>query len=181
MLAKDRILLVSPDDVKAESQINYNCDDGVVSQCIKTAQEMYLKEIIGKSLLDRLKLLVYNSINLYDDSIESPENFEYKECLDDYIMPYLTAKANSEICIQISLKIRNVGVSQDSDTNIQAAQLENVKYLRKYYETLVCDKATELSQWLSKSSLEEIKDNPCDCGKNNLVGRRFANTDLFLG
>lgn len=167
-------LLVSPSDVKAGSYIDYNVSDGMIGPAIRTAQDTYLREIIGDALLDKLMQLEYNAIIHEDPSMDSME--EYKYLLETYVQPYLIAKTQVEILLPISLEIRNAGVVQKYDTNIQAAQLSNISRLRKYYETQAIDKANRMVTYLNeaKDLFPELK---CTC--NNGLKLR-ANTGLHI-
>lgn len=178
-------MLTSPDAVKAESQINYNVDDNVIGASIRTAQSLYLQEIIGSELLKKLQLLVFNAINKNEDNIDDDENAIYKDLLDDYVEPLLIAQTLMETCVPISMKIRNIGVSQDNDYNIVSAQLTAVKELRDYYETHCDHLATRLSQYLchNKELFPELSAEDCGCGifiKPSL-GKEYGNTGLWLG
>lgn len=174
----NKIFLVSPNDVKAASEINYNVDDTQVARAIRVAQNTYLREIIGDTLLSKLQELIE------DGTIGESIYKQYAELCDIYCSEYLIAKANAEICIPISLKIRNVGVAQDSDTNINAAALEGIKELRRYYETEACEKANRLIDYLkeNRDSFPELKGTECVCGVNNGADlRKRANINLYLG
>lgn len=180
------IMLLAPDTVKGASDINFNVDDSAISSAIRTAQNVHLQDIIGSELLKKLQSLIMQAIDEEGTGIDAKEYEEYKTLLDEYIEPYLIAKTQVEICLPISLKIRNIGVSQDSDTNINGSALENIKYLRDNYETSACEYATRLSQYLcsNKSAFPEldVKTNGCKCGfVKPKIGKRFANTKLWLG
>lgn len=170
----NKIYLVSPDDVKAASNINYNVDDGDVASAIRTAQNIYLRDIIGDNLLNALQEMVSGG------TLE--ENPAYEELLNDYISEYLTYKACVEITVPISLKIRNIGVSQDYDTNVQAAQLRNIAEIADYYETQAIDKANRMIDFIIKNraAFPEI-DTVCTCGQEPPHLQKRANTNLYLG
>ena len=169
----NKIYLVSPDDVKAASNINYNVDDGDVASAIRTAQNIYLRDIIGDNLLEAVQGMV--SGNTLSD------NPAYETLLDDYISEYLTYKACVEMCIPISFKLRNIGVSQDYDTNIQAAQIRNIAEVADYYETQAIDKANRMIDFLldNRDAFPEL-DVHCVCGHEPDL-RKKANTNLYLG
>lgn len=173
----NKVFLISPDDVKAKSQINYNVDDGTVGTAIRDAQSIYLREIIGDKLLERLQEMVV------DDSIDAEENAAYLDLLDNYITEFLSYKANVEICMPISMKIRNIGVSQDSDTNITAAQLNNIEHVRDYYETQACDKANRMICFLleNKKAFPELENCGCGHGCKSPNLNKQVNTNLWLG
>ena len=169
----NKIFLVSPDDVKAASNINYNVDDGDVSSAIRTAQNIYLRDIIGDRLLEAIQDMVSG-----DTLSEHPA---YEELLDNYISEYLTYKACVEVCVPISIKIRNIGLSQDFDANIQAAQLRNIAEVADYYETQAIDKCNRMIDFLlqNRSAFPEL-DMHCTCGEEPNLKKR-ANTQLYLG
>lgn len=170
----NKIFLVSPEDVKAASNINYNVDDGDVASAIRTAQNIYLRDIIGDNLLETLQEMVSGGT--------IGDNAAYEELLDNYVSEYLIFKACVEITVPISLKIRNMGITQDYDTNVQAAQLMNIAELADYYETQAIDKANRLIDFIIKNraAFPEI-DTVCTCGQEppHLIKR--ANTNLYLG
>ena len=169
----NKIFLVSPDDVKAASNINYNVDDGDVSSAIRTAQNIYLRDIIGDRLLEAIQDMVSG-----DTLSEHPA---YEELLDNYISEYLTYKACVEVCVPISIKIRNIGLSQDFDANIQAAQLRNIAEVADFYETQAIDKCNRMIDFLlqNRSAFPEL-DMHCTCGEEPNLKKR-ANTQLYLG
>lgn len=172
----NKIFLVSPDDVKAASNINYNVNDSDVASAIRTSQNIYLRDIIGDNLLEALQEMVSGG------TITSAENSAYLELLDNYVSEYLIYKANVEITVPISLKIRNIGISQDYDSNIAAAQLENIEKLADYYETQADDKQNRMIDFLieNKSAFPELEIY-CPCGKKAPCLKKTANTKLYLG
>ena len=172
----NKIYLVSPDDVKAASNINYNVDDGDTASAIRTAQNIYLRDIIGDHLLESLQEMVSAG------TINDNSNAAYLELLDNYVSEFLTYKACVEICVPISLKIRNIGISQDYDSNIQASQLSNIAELANYYETQACDKANRMIDFLvaNRSAFPEL-DIRCSCGQHAPCLKKKANTNLYLG
>ena len=170
----NKIYLVSPDDVKAASNINYNVDDGDVASAIRTSQNIYLRDIIGDNLLESLQEMVSGGT--------LSANTAYEELLDNYVTEYLIYKACVEICVPISLKLRNIGISQDYDSNIQASQLSNIAELANYYETQACDKANRMIDFLvaNRSAFPEL-DIRCSCGQHAPCLKKKANTNLYLG
>lgn len=179
-------LLVSPNTIKRDSMVNYNVEEKDVCYAIRNAQEIYLKEIIGCRLLKKLKELVYNSINEIEPNIDSEECAIYNELLYDYVVPYLTYKTQVEMVDTITFNMRNIGVSKDSDINIQTQQDNVLNALKMRLETFVNEAANYLSKYLCKykSDYPELsEESECNCGETcgNLVGETFANTNLWLG
>lgn len=184
------VMLISPDVVKRTGELNYNVDDTVIGSAIRSAQNIYLKDVIGTALLERIQELVWNSIQESDimptsngNSIDDPENEMYKVLLDEYIENVLVYKCLVEITTRISFKIRNVGVSQNSEENINASSLSDIKYIKNGYETLFCDALNRMMDFLenNKAAFPEI-DSKCACSKTKpRLNERYANTGLYLG
>ena len=176
-------MLISPAKIKEMSLTNINLDDVDLAASIRVSQKVYLRDVIGDALLEKIQQLVYNAIKGLTPTINDPENAMYKTLLDDYIKNVLAYKAVCEVCARISLKIRNIGVSKNSDTNIQAAQLSEIQSLRSEYETYFNDAANRMIDFLkaNKDSFEEIV-NDCPCGKKlPRLNAKYANNGLWLG
>lgn len=177
------VMFISPNSIKANGLINYNVDDTTIGYAIRNAQNIYLIEIIGSRLFSRLKQLIYNAIASLPDNIDEPENAEYAILLDEFIEPYLIARVTVDSLIPLSYKMRNIGVSKDSDTNIAQASIEELKYLINWNNTQVAEYATRLSKYLceNKDVFEEL-DDKCGCGGNYpILGHKYANVPLYLG
>lgn len=183
---KKKVMLVGPDAVKSGSYVNYNVDDGVIGASIREGQEIHLQSIIGSNLLYRLQELVYNSLKGNADSIDDDENEIYKTLLDDYVEPYMVNKVQALICVPVSFKVRNLGVSKNSDTNTNAPTLQEVMAVQKRYNTMAARYATYLSKFLCihRSELPELDEgNTCGCGDfvKPVIGKMFVETGLVLG
>lgn len=177
------VMFISPDDVKVIGLVNYNVQDDTIGFAIRTSQEVYLQEIIGTLLYHRLQELVYNAIVGAEDNIDGFENTEYAVLLEEFIEPYLTAKTAVEVLMPLTFKIRNIGLSKDSDENIDAAYMDDLKEVINYYSTHVAEYAKRLSKYLceNKELFVELTDG-CNCGGNDaLLGYKFVNTPLYLG
>lgn len=173
-----KVLLISPDEIKAQGDINYNVNDAEIGASIKVCQNIYLRDVIGGALLEKLQELVWNDIQGEGSMISDPENIAYQMLLDDYVIPVLTYKVSSEICTRISLKIRNMGVVKDSDTNINAASLSDIQYMKDTYDTYYNDALNRMAEFIcqNKDAFPE-SDFICGCGKNP----KYARTGLWLG
>ena len=51
-----KVMLISPDDVKSTGNINYNVDDEVIGAAIRTAQNIYLTDVLSSELVEKLQL-----------------------------------------------------------------------------------------------------------------------------
>ena len=170
--------LIDVDSVKADTYTNYNVDDSMAGAAIREAQNTYLREILGDALLEKCIELASG------DTLDNEGNEAYKELVDTYIFEYLAAQAQVCLLVPISFKIRNIGVSQDSDTNVLTEQLESVKELREYWQTLSIDKGNRMKCFLreNKDAFPELTDTACTCGacKKGANLKLEANTNLML-
>lgn len=174
-------MLISPDTIKGIGDLNYNVDDSIIGAAIRTAQNVYLEDVIGTALLNKLQELVYNAIVGNEGTIDDEENEAYKILLDEYVTEALQYKTVAELCVRISLKVRNAGVTKNSDTNMNAASLSEIKYIRNTYETYYCDALNRMIEYLieNRKSIAELDD--CSCGKKKPKLNKYANTGIYLG
>lgn len=172
-----KYFLIDTDSVKAASVVNYNVEDEEVGFAIREAQNTYLREILGDSLLDKCVDLASSG------TIDNPEFEAYKELVDTYIFEYLTAKAQECLLVPISFKIRNIGVSQDSDTNVISQQVDTVRELQEYWKTLSIDRGNRLKCFLreNRAAFPELSDAcGCGCCRKGADLRLEANTNLNI-
>jgi hypothetical protein len=174
----NNVYLIDCDTVKASTYVNYNVEDETLGRAIRDAQNVYLRDIIGDSLLSSVREKVG------EGSIENPENAAYLELLDDYLVEYLAVQAQVCAILPLSFKIRNIGLSQDTDTNIQAAQLQSLQEVESFLKTVAVDKANRIRCYLreNKAAFPELSENACICGscKKGADLELDANTDLWI-
>ena len=182
MTFKD-IILISPNDIKNNTNINYNVDDSTLSYTIRNVQNIFLEEIIGTALLRRIQQLIFNRIQNDDDNIDSENNAAYKDLLDTYIKDFMCSKSMCDILVNISFKIRNIGVSRNSDNNINYADLSDLKFLRQQYDTYANEYAERLSKYLyaHKSDFKELSAEIPSYFKMPQIGKEYGNTGIWLG
>ena len=77
------VLLISEDKLKTYTALNDNVFGKVICPVIKTSQDIYLQQILGTALMEKLQTLVK------ENQIGSQENTKYKKLLDEYVAPYL--------------------------------------------------------------------------------------------
>ena len=172
-------MLISPTKVKESGELNVNVEDRQIGASIRTAQNIYMRDVIGKDLLEKVQELVYNKIQgASANTIDSEENIAYKTFLDEYLSDALIYKTIIDLCIRISLQIRNMGVVQNYDTNVSASNIDDIKYLQNYIETMYNDKLNRIVEFLCQNK-EAIPESTfvCDCKPKT----RYANTNLYLG
>lgn len=117
------IYLLSEKRLKADF-LNDNIASELILPSIQTAQDIYLRQTLGDSLLDKICNLVR------DNELEEP----YKTLLDEYIIIYLEYLAMAELCVPSTFKLGNIGVAQAYDNNVNTQTIQNVKYLESYYK-----------------------------------------------
>lgn len=173
-----KVMLISPTKVKNYGVINLNVNDTEIGNAIRISQDIYLKDVIGGDLVEHLQQLVYNKVKgLSGETIDDAE--QYKALLEEYLTPLLVYRTAMELCTILTLKIRNMGVVKNSDTNVQATTAADVKSMSEYYETFFCDYCNKTWDFLcaNKSAFNEIPDDFCTCKKKPL----YARTGLWLG
>lgn len=178
-------LLISVKELKSNGTLfSNNVDDGYLNSTIITCQEVYLEQVTGTALYHKLQELVYNQITGQEDGIYAPGNEAYKDLLEEMVKPYLKARATVDILYPVSYKIRNMGVMKSSDTNLQNADMSDIKYLEKQYLTYVAEYEQRLSKYLcdNKELFPELEaDVPAYFDKPS-VGKNYANEcGLWLG
>lgn len=172
-------MLISPQKVKSWGVINLNVNESEIGNAIRISQEIYLRDIVGTDLVERVQRLVYNKIQGLPDTIDDEANEAYKVLLDDYLTPVLVYRTAVELCTLVTLKIRNMGVVKNNDTNVQATSAGDVKYMSEYYSTFFNDKVNRLMDFLceNKEAFEEVPEGFCTCSSKP----RYARTGLWLG
>ena len=178
-------LLISAKELKnANTLISANLDDNYLSATIVTCQEVYLEQITGTALYHRLQELVYNQIINAPDALNDPENEDYKILLEDMVKPFLKARALVDVLYNAAFKIRNMGVMKSSDTNLQNADMSDIKYLEKQYLTYVAEYEQRLSKYLcaNKEKFEELAADVPAYFDSPSLGKDYANEcGLWLG
>ena len=173
------VMLISPQKVKSWGVINLNVNESEIGNAIRISQEIYLRDIVGTDLVEHVQRLVYNKIQGLPDTIDDEANEAYKVLLDDYLTPVLVYRTAVELCTLMTLKIRNMGVVKNNDTNVQATSAGDVKHMREYYSTFFNDKVNRLMDFLcgNKEAFEEVPEGFCTCSSKP----RYARTGLWLG
>lgn len=179
----NNVIFIGTGDVKNITIVNSNVSDEFVGYAIRDTQNIDLQSIIGTSLMDKLKELVYNKIKGLENSISDDENAAYNDLMEEFVKPYLTHKSVVNVLIPISFKVRNMGVIKTNDTNIQNAEFDEIKYLMKYYEQQAAFYETRLSKFLCthRDAYPELEMDDEAWMSKPLIGKNFAPTELWLG
>lgn len=141
-----RIFLISEDVLKSETIINDNTGSEYIGPAIETSQDIYLQQLIGSELLDKLYSLIESS------EITNDTNKQYKTLLDEYITNYLKFKVLSEITIPLAYKYRNTGVIQTNGTNVTNTTMRDAGLVQNHYEVRATFYADRLTSYLCANS-----------------------------
>lgn len=136
------VYLISEDILKTETILNDNVGAEYFSSAIETAQEIYLQQLIGTSLLNDLCEKVRDNKLTADDKV----------LLDDYIIPFLKFKVLCEVTLPIAFKYRNAGVVQTNNEYVYNSGLKDAQQLATYYDQRANFFAIRLTDWLCANS-----------------------------
>lgn len=164
------VFLISEDTLKTETILNDNVSAEYFGSAIETAQEIYLQQLIGTSLLDDLCTKVRDNRLNGDD----------KTLLDEYITPYLKFKVLSEVTLPIAFKYRNAGVIQTNNEYTYNTTMKDAQQLATYYDQRANFFAIRLTDWLCANS------NKYPAYRNTTTGELSPNSDgyntnIYLG
>ena len=137
-----KVYLISDEILKSETIINDNTGSEYIRPAIETSQDIYLQQLIGTELLDRL----------YNDVENNTLTEDYKILIDDYITNFLKYKVLSEIVIPLSYKYRNVGVVQTNGNNIASTTLRDAQLVQNHYEIRATFYANRMTAYLNANA-----------------------------
>ena len=164
-----QVYLISEDTLKTETILNDNVSAEYFSSAIETAQEIYLQQLIGTSLLDDLCEKVRDNKLTADD----------KELLDDYITPFLKFKVLCEVTLPIAFKYRNAGVVQTNNEYTYNTTMKDAQQLATYYDQRANFFAIRLTDWLCANSVKFPAYRNTTSGELN-PNRDGYNTSIYL-
>lgn len=165
-----QVYLISEDTLKTETILNDNVSAEYFSSAIETAQEIYLQQLIGTSLLNDL------CEKVRDDKLTADD----KELLDDYITPFLKFKVLCEVTLPIAFKYRNAGVVQTNNEYTYNTTMKDAQQLATYYDQRANFFAIRLTDWLCANSTKFPAYRNTTSGELNPNGDAF-NTQIYLG
>lgn len=139
---RKKVFLISENTLKSETIINDNVGAEFIGPAIEAAQDIYLQQLIGTELIDKLYGLIA------DGTIKNEEYEKYKILLEDYITNYLKYKVLSEITIPLAYKYRNSGIAQISNDNTVSVTMRDAGMLQNHYELRATFYADRLSKYL---------------------------------
>lgn len=170
-----KILLISEAMVKENSEISDNIWGKSLLPAIRTAQDIYLQQILGSCLYQKLLDLVDTG------EITSIDNEAYKTLLDEYIQPFLIERTITDLVPIVASKIANLGVFTSRDEYADSVSPDEVDRLKKLHE-IKADHYTMVMQNFLRGNRQAFPElECCGCGqiKPNLYS--YADTGLWLG
>lgn len=164
------VFFLSEQRLKADL-LHDNVSGEYIRPAMITGQTVYLKEALGDSLYSTIEGMIS------EGSVLEP----YKTLLDDYIIPYLEFLVMAEITMNVSFKVRNLGVVTTNDVNATQTTMENTKYFQNYYQS----KAEFYENRLRKFLTLHVEDYPeyKVCGCNDQITNPKGSTygGIYLG
>lgn len=137
-----KVYLISEQTLKSETIMNDNVGNEYIGPAIETSQDIYLQQLIGTELLEKL----YNSVS--NNSISN----DYKTLLDDYITNYLKYKVLAEITIPLAYKYRNSGIVQTTGDHYNQSGLKDAVLVQNHYEARATFYAERMTKYLCANS-----------------------------
>ena len=152
------ILLTSEKFVKGTSNISDNVAGKFLLPCIREAQEVYLKGILGACLLEAVKGRVA------DGSINDPEAEPYKELLDEcqYFLAYQSIVL---LLPRVTYKVGNFGLSKSADENLQVATPDELARQEEFYQSMADARCYDLQGWLYERAANYPELDACACAR----------------
>lgn len=163
------VYLISEDTLKTETILNDNVSAEYFGPSIECAQEIYLQQLIGTSLLNDLCEKVRDN-RLNDDD---------KTLLDEYITPYLKFKVLAEVTLPIAFKYRNAGIIQTNNEYVYNTGLKDAQQLATHYDQRANFFAIRLTDWLCANSTKFPAYHNTTTGELSPNKGAF-NTSIFL-
>lgn len=141
-----KIFLINENVLKSETILNDNVGSEFIRPAIEASQDIYLQQLIGTELLEKLYNLVVTN------NIQKDANSHYKTLIDEYITNYLKYKVLAEITIPLAYKYRSVGVVQSNGENYSNSQMKDATLVQNHYELRATFYAERLSKYLNVNS-----------------------------
>jgi hypothetical protein len=118
------VLLISEQRLKDNAPIDANVDSSELRYGIQQAQIIFTQETLGTNLYEKILRLVR------DNEIDLAQNVNYKELLNNYIVPALIAFSYYLILDNMFVKIVNVGLQQYRSEQSSPIGIKEFQYLK---------------------------------------------------
>lgn len=153
LIGNKEILLIGVPFLKDTTYINKNVEDKTIQGAIKTAQDVWLREVIGEELLTKLCQLV----------ADNAMTGIYKQFVELHVRNFLQYRTMAELQIPITNKLREQGVINTQGTEYQPITKNEIDYNRQYYINLAGQVQLNMVKWLDENikSIPEWKNAAC--------------------
>lgn len=118
------VLLISEQRLKDNAPIDPNVDSSELRYGIMQSQIIFTQETLGTNLYEKILRLVR------DNEIDLAANVNYKELLNNYIVPALIAFSYYLILDNMFVKIVNVGLQQYRSEQSNPIGIKEFQYLK---------------------------------------------------
>lgn len=169
------ILLTSTEYIKAHTALNDNTYDKMIVPALERAQDIDLAECLGECLVSSLKTKVG------DGTISDSENILYKVLLDNYIQPFLSYTAVSNIVLEIGQVMGNGGIDTLTDEHRQSLTFDERGQLKDYWKHHADSYRKKMQNFLKNNRTAFPELEGCGwCGESATLDSA-ASTGLWLG
>lgn len=170
-----KILLISEDYVKTNSNLNDNVWGDYLLPAIREAEDIGLQSILGSCLYNQILHLVNENL------IGENDYTAYKTLLDDYIQEYLMYQVLTDLTPIIGVKLANLGTVISNDEHVINLTEKERSNIKQYYQYRADFYARRLQEFLlnNKGLYPELKECDCERLRSNL--NSAASTGIWLG
>ena len=140
----NRVYFITCEYLKSHTTLNDNIDNNLLNSAIWEAQSIHCLQILGTRLYKKLVTLIESG------DIQLPQYSDYKTLLDDYVVDCTAYWAWVECIPYLAMKTVNKGVERQNSEWSNAAQINEIEYLRDE----IRNKAEFYSQRLSDYILQ---------------------------
>ena len=120
-----RVLLISPQYLRDNTVINDNTDEKILIKSIRTAEDKYIKPLIGSNLY----------YTLLDKITGGTVSAQYQTLLEDYAIPCLLEYSLLEYLPFSAFKIKDAGVGQQTKPEYTPASMSDIGKLKEEVRT----------------------------------------------
>ena len=158
--------LITPEELKSNGFLNQNIDSQYITTALEEAQDIYLREIIGDNLYN--KLLNHTS--------ETPDI--YDELINNHVKYFLKYKIASLLCMVVNFKIRNAGVITQYSQDITPTTMEDTKSVMNYFNQQADFYANRLTKFLQTNHIPEYS---YSCNQITEPNEKHPVCSIYLG
>ena len=168
------ILFISEDYVKSNSNLNDNMFGKNLLPAMREAQDVYLQQIIGTALYNKIVSLID------EEQIGEDENAIYKDLLDNQIRPYLLYQTLVQLLPVINAKLVNFGTSMSNDEHLVNLSQGDVVVLTGHYQNMADFYCRRLQEYIL-NNCEALKIDDCTCNTIKANLQNAATCGIWLG